>query len=88
MKYPSQYTNVMISIIGANRNPDIWGPDSLEWIPERWLSPLPSSVSDAHVPGIYSHLMMFMGGGRACVGFNFWRIELVGRPSDVPTLSL
>ena len=51
-------TNVMISIIGANRNPDIWGPDSLEWIPERWLSPLPSSVSDAHVPGIYSHLFV------------------------------
>lgn len=49
-------TNLFISIIEANRNPDIWGPDALEWIPERWLSPLPSSVSDAHVPGIYSHL--------------------------------
>ncbi|KIK05288.1 hypothetical protein K443DRAFT_3951 [Laccaria amethystina LaAM-08-1] len=69
-------TNVMISIIGANRNPDIWGPDSLEWIPERWFSPLPSSVPDAHVPGIYSHLMTFMGGGRACVGFKFSQIEI------------
>ncbi|EDR05341.1 uncharacterized protein LACBIDRAFT_303213 [Laccaria bicolor S238N-H82] len=49
-------TNLFTSIIEANRNPDIWGPDALEWIPEQWLSPLPSSVSDAHVPGIYSHL--------------------------------
>ncbi|KIK05286.1 hypothetical protein K443DRAFT_641813 [Laccaria amethystina LaAM-08-1] len=69
-------TNLFISIIEANRNPDIWGPDALEWIPERWLSPLPSSVSDAHVPGIYSHLMTFLGGGRACIGFKVSQIEI------------
>lgn len=69
-------TNLFISIIEANRNPDIWGPDALEWIPERWLSPLPSAVSDAHVPGIYSHLMTFLGGGRACIGFKVSQIEI------------
>lgn len=54
-------TNVIISIIGANRNPDIWGPDSMEWIPERWLAPLPPSISSAHIPGVYSHLYVVHG---------------------------
>ena len=49
-------TNVIMSIIEANRNVEIWGLDYLEWTPERWLSPLPSSVTDAGMPGIYSHM--------------------------------
>ncbi len=49
-------TNVVISILGANCDPDLWGPDSYEWKPERWLSPPPKAVEEAHMPGIYSHL--------------------------------
>lgn len=49
-------TNVIVSILGSNRNPAIWGPDSYEWKPERWLSPLPDTVTNAHIPGIYSNL--------------------------------
>ncbi|KAI0073418.1 hypothetical protein K474DRAFT_1710699 [Panus rudis PR-1116 ss-1] len=30
--------------------------DAKEWKPERWLSPLPQSVVDEHIPGIYSNL--------------------------------
>ncbi|EDR01708.1 uncharacterized protein LACBIDRAFT_333139 [Laccaria bicolor S238N-H82] len=44
-------TNIIISTIAANRNTEVWGSDSLQWIPERWLAPLPSSVTNAHVPG-------------------------------------
>ncbi|KIJ98230.1 hypothetical protein K443DRAFT_104277 [Laccaria amethystina LaAM-08-1] len=69
-------TNVIMSIIEANRHVEIWGPDCLEWIPERWLSPLPSSVTDARIPGIYSHMLTFLGGGRACIGFKFSQLEL------------
>ncbi|KXN82785.1 Cytochrome P450 3A16 [Leucoagaricus sp. SymC.cos] len=69
-------TNIIISILGSNTNPDLWGTDALEWKPERWLSPLPSSVTDAHIPGIYSHLMTFLGGGRACIGFKFSQLEM------------
>lgn len=47
---------VIISLFLANRNPDIWGPDANEWKPERWLSPIPTSVTEARLPGIYSHL--------------------------------
>ncbi|KAF8962739.1 cytochrome P450 [Flammula alnicola] len=69
-------TNVVVGILEANRNPDIWGPDSHEWKPERWLNPLPDTVAAAHVPGIYSHLMTFIGGGRACIGFKFSQLEM------------
>ncbi len=49
-------TNLFLSLIGANSNPEMWGEDSYEWKPERWLSPLPEEVGEAHMPGIYSHL--------------------------------
>jgi hypothetical protein len=54
--YIPKDTNVILSLINSNRNPDIWGPDALDWKPERWLSPLPKEIIDAHIPGIYSHM--------------------------------
>ncbi|KAH7928041.1 cytochrome P450 [Leucogyrophana mollusca] len=69
-------TNIVVSILAANRNRDIWGDDALEWKPERWLSPLPQSVLKAQIPGVYSHLMTFLGGGRACIGFKFSQLEM------------
>jgi len=72
----SKNTNVIISIVGVNRDPTIWGPDASEWKPERWLSPLPASVSEARVPGVYSNMLTFLGGGRACIGFKFSQLEM------------
>ncbi|KAI0333103.1 cytochrome P450 [Cubamyces sp. BRFM 1775] len=60
----------------SNCNKDIWGEDAYEWKPERWLKPLPSAVDDAHIPGVYSHLMTFIGGSRACIGFKFAELEM------------
>ena len=39
-----------------HRDKAVWGEDALEWKPERWLAPLPESVLDAKVPGVYSNL--------------------------------
>ncbi|KAH9929191.1 cytochrome P450 [Fomitopsis serialis] len=69
-------TIVHIGILASNRNPALWGPDAAEWKPERWLNPLPDVVKDAHIPGVYSHLMTFLGGGRACIGFKFSQLEM------------
>ncbi|KZP32059.1 cytochrome P450 [Athelia psychrophila] len=69
-------TMTFISVITANRNPEIWGPDSYEWKPERWLSALPTSVTDAHYPAVYANLMTFIGGSRACIGFKFSELEM------------
>ena len=49
-------TFILVSILGINRDPAIWGEDAAEWKPERWLSPLPSSVTDARVPGVYANM--------------------------------
>jgi len=76
-------TVVIISVLSANCNPDIWGPDSYEWKPERWLSPLPDTVLNERSPGIYSHLMTFWGGGRACLGFKFSQLEMKVVLSDL-----
>ncbi|KAJ7209382.1 cytochrome P450 [Mycena haematopus] len=85
--------NVLVSILASNRNEAVWGPDCLEFKPERWLSTLPQSVTDTPIPGVYSNLMTFLGGPRSCIGFKFSQLEmkvilslLVGRfkfsPSD------
>ncbi|KAF9057840.1 cytochrome P450 [Panaeolus papilionaceus] len=60
-------TDVFISIITSNRNVDLWGPDAHEWKPERWLQPLPEELVKARIPGIYSRMMTFLGGGRSCM---------------------
>ncbi|KAA1478306.1 cytochrome P450 [Dentipellis sp. KUC8613] len=72
----AENTDVIISILGVNRSVAIWGADALEWRPTRWLAPLPQSVVDAHVPGVYSNTMTFLGGGRACIGFKFSQLEI------------
>ncbi|TBU26014.1 cytochrome P450 [Dichomitus squalens] len=69
-------THVFVSINASNTNPAIWGPDAHEWKPERWLSPLPETVSNANMPGVYSNLMTFWAGGRACIGFKFSQLEM------------
>ncbi|KIK57049.1 hypothetical protein GYMLUDRAFT_46670 [Collybiopsis luxurians FD-317 M1] len=69
-------TTIVVSILNSNRNPDLWGKDADEWKPERWLSPLPTTLTDARIPGVYSHLMTFIGGGRSCIGFKFSQLEM------------
>lgn len=49
-------TLVMVPIQAANTNPALWGPDAGEWRPERWLAPLPEALTEAKIPGAYSHL--------------------------------
>ena len=62
-----QGTYVMVNIQASNENKALWGEDALEWKPERWLKPLPETVTDAKIPGVYANLMTFLGGGRACM---------------------
>ncbi|KAK7466301.1 hypothetical protein VKT23_005028 [Stygiomarasmius scandens] len=69
-------TTVIVSIMNANQNTEIWGPDAMEWKPERWLEPIPQKVVEAKMPGVYSHLMTFLGGGRSCIGFKFSQLEM------------
>ena len=49
-------TDIIISALSCNTDPGIWGSDSYEWKPERWLEPLPDTVTNARIPGVYSNL--------------------------------
>ncbi|OBZ67742.1 hypothetical protein A0H81_12348 [Grifola frondosa] len=69
-------TKVLISMAASNCSKALWGEDADEWKPERWLSPLPTTIMEAPVPGVYSHLMTFFGGPRACIGFKFSQLEM------------
>ncbi|EAU84603.2 cytochrome P450 [Coprinopsis cinerea okayama7 len=69
-------TPIVIAIYSSNTDPELWGPDAKEWKPERWLEPLPEQLTSAKIPGIYSHLMTFIGGGRSCIGFKFSQLEM------------
>ncbi|KAH9073512.1 cytochrome P450 [Lactarius deliciosus] len=69
-------TNVFVQIHNLNRDPSIWGADAAEWKPERWLAPLPQSVADANIQGVYANTMTFTSGTRACIGFKFSQLEM------------
>ncbi|OBZ67681.1 hypothetical protein A0H81_12357 [Grifola frondosa] len=69
-------TAILVGVLASNCNKAVWGTDALEWKPERWLSPLPGTVGEAHIPGVYSNLMTFLGGRRACIGFKFSQLEM------------
>lgn len=49
-------TRISVGVYSSNRNKAIWGEYALEWKPERWINPLPSSVNDAKIPGVYANL--------------------------------
>jgi cytochrome P450 len=71
-------TNVVIGIAGANRDKEIWGEDADEWKPDRWMGKGWVDVASANnkLPGVYSGMMTFLGGSRACIGFKFSQLEL------------
>ncbi|KAI9442317.1 cytochrome P450 [Lactarius indigo] len=69
-------TDVFVQIHHLNRNPSIWGPDESEWKPERWLAPLPVSVTKANIQGVYANTMTFIGGWQSCIGFKFAQLEI------------
>ncbi|KAF8514432.1 cytochrome P450 [Hysterangium stoloniferum] len=77
-------TNIIISIIASNHNKKVWGEDASEWRPERWVTSnqefdvnnLSDSKDNVKYPGVYSTIMTFLGGNRACIGFKFAEMEI------------
>ncbi|CAE6403047.1 unnamed protein product [Rhizoctonia solani] len=69
-------TTVHVSFRAANRDERTWGSDAGEFRPDRWLESLPTSVSDARMPSVYSSIMTFSGGLRACPGMKFALLEM------------
>ncbi|KAJ7075216.1 cytochrome P450 [Mycena belliarum] len=64
-------TMIIIPLLTLNRDPTIWGADAKEFIPERWESPLSTSI-----PGVYGNMFTFLGGPRNCIGYRFALAEM------------
>ncbi|KAG8996465.1 hypothetical protein FRB94_008261 [Tulasnella sp. JGI-2019a] len=62
---------VMVHNHASNTRANIWGPDALEFRPERFDA-LPKAVSD--IPSIFSGLTTFISGPRQCIG---WRMAVL-----------
>lgn len=52
-------TSIVANTRQCNTDKELWGEDALRWKPERWLSPLPSTLTAARIPGIYSNMYAF-----------------------------
>ncbi|KAJ7184730.1 cytochrome P450 [Mycena filopes] len=64
---------IHIPILGVQRDRAVWGADAEEFRPERWDA-LPDAVKE--IPGIYAHLLAFLGGAHACIGAKFAVFEM------------
>ncbi|PIL29235.1 cytochrome P450 [Ganoderma sinense ZZ0214-1] len=64
---------ILIAIQALNRLKSVWGEDSYEFKPERWENP---PEATANIPGVWGHLLTFLGGPRACIGYRFSLIEM------------
>jgi len=64
---------LMIPILALNRAKSIWGEDALEFKPERWET---TPEAAASIPGIWGHMLTFLGGPRACIGYRFALVEM------------
>ncbi|KAI0652715.1 cytochrome P450 [Trametes meyenii] len=64
---------VVLPILAFHRSKEIWGEDALEFKPERWNNPPEASSA---IPGVWGHLLTFLGGPRACIGYRFSLVEI------------
>ncbi|CAE6461554.1 unnamed protein product [Rhizoctonia solani] len=62
-------TRVFMSISVSNRDERIWGERASEFMPERWIGSKIDDITQpgSLVPGIYSSMMTFGAGPRACI---------------------
>ncbi|KAJ7693049.1 cytochrome P450 [Mycena rosella] len=68
-------TPIYIAIAAVNHSKQIWGPDALEFKPERWTRGKAEGAT-TKTCGIYGNTMTFIGGGRSCIGFKFSQLEM------------
>ncbi|KAI0743350.1 cytochrome P450 [Daedaleopsis nitida] len=64
---------VVIPVTALHTHKAIWGEDAFEFRPERWDNP-PEAISS--IPGVFGHILTFLGGPHACIGYRFALVEM------------
>ncbi|KAF7305283.1 hypothetical protein HMN09_00779400 [Mycena chlorophos] len=64
---------IRLPIVEVNVSEDVWGPDALEFRPDRWDN-IPATASS--VPGVWANQFTFLAGPHHCIGFRFALAEL------------
>ena len=67
-------TNIILAPWAINASKHLWGPDALEFKPERWLDADGKSNSKGSATSNFSFLT-FLHGPRSCIGEKFARAE-------------
>ncbi|KAK4188363.1 cytochrome P450 4V2 [Podospora australis] len=69
-------TQVMIVPWAINRSATLWGPDALEFRPERWLPKFEGDKAAALGGAVHNYAFMsFLHGPRSCIGQGFAKAE-------------
>jgi cytochrome P450 len=68
-------TTMIVAPWAINRNPKLWGPDSEEFVPERWIDKNGRATMNGGAESNYAFLT-FLHGPRSCIGERFARAEL------------
>lgn len=69
-------TNVYANIFACNSNEDVFGPNALEFKPERWIPNEESEQDVERVKTMHSLLLSFWHGVRGCPGETLARLEV------------
>jgi cytochrome P450 len=69
-------TTFFLSPWATNRDPNLWGPDSEKFRPDRWIDPDTGRAN--YIGGANSNysFLTFLHGPRSCIGEKFARAEL------------
>ena len=65
-------TDIMVPIWAINTSIELWGPDALEFNPERWIGPGKANSGGAESNYAF---MTFIHGPRSCIGQQFAKAE-------------
>jgi cytochrome P450 len=68
-------TVIMVVPWAINRHPELWGPDSESFVPDRWMDQNGRANMSGGADSNYSFLT-FLHGPRSCIGERFARAEL------------
>lgn len=68
-------TSIVLSMWQMNRSNLVWGPDSLEFKPERWIN-ADGKPNQSGGAAVNYQMLTFLHGPRSCIGQAFAKAEL------------